>query len=343
MNTSLQEMFDSLNRKGGVYLPSLLWRDLNDRNIQQLESAGLQNLKRTVAQNYFTWVVGILNDQFRFLASTMKWRDWREVLHNVPHYEGGTGLSRTRFLELCIFSRMLYLFAERYDTHQLLKRIPEPEFGNPFPVFYRSKLISQDLANSVLEMYSILESVKLGFDMQFSVCELGAGYGRNAYVFLKAFPKCKYIIVDIPPALYVSQEYLAVVLPDRKIMRFRCFDALSEVREEFEQADIVFLLPHQAELLVEKSVDLFVNISSLHEMTREQVGAYFRLIDRLTSGHFYLKQWKSFDNLKDGITINEGGYPYPSSWRKLWTRTARAQPAFFEALYAIGVQTARWD
>lgn len=335
MNADLREMFACLEQRGGVYLPSRFWQALNEKNIRQLEDSGLGNIKRTLAQNYFTWVVGLLNDQFRFLMRQMAPRDWADVLRGLPPYDPGTGLGRLRFLELSIFSRMLWCYAERFDSRGLLKSIAEPEFGNPFPVHFRGRLISQDLANSVLELCSILEAVPLPPEQALTVCELGAGYGRNAYVFLKAFQKCRYIIVDIPPALYVSQEYLARVLPGRKILRFSCCDDAAALRAGLEQADIAFLLPHQAELLPDRSVDLFVNISSLHEMTREQVGAYFGLIDRLTRGHFYMKQWKRFENRTDGVTISEGDYPYRASWRRVFSRTARAQPAFFEALYSM--------
>ena len=121
-------------------------------------------------------------------------------------------------------------------------------------------------------------------------------------------------------------------------MRFRCFGDIEDVREELQAADIVFLLPHQAELLAAKSVDLFVNISSLHEMTKAQVSVYFRLIDRLTRGHFYTKQWKNFVNERDGIAMAETDYPYEPRWKRVLRRTARAQPAFFEALYQLGVE-----
>jgi len=118
-------------------------------------------------------------------------------------------------------------------------------------------------------------------------------------------------------------------------MRFRSRGDPHEIVEEVGKADVVFLLPHQAEQLAPKSVDLFVNISSLHEMTMAQVEAYFAMIDKVTRGHLYTKQWKSFTNPKDRITIAEGDYPYPASWRRVLSRTARAQPAFFEAVYRV--------
>jgi putative sugar O-methyltransferase len=332
-------MFDCMLRGSDVYLPSKFWEQLNQKNILQLESAGLQNIKRTVAQNYFTWVVGLRNDQFRHLAIRTGFRGWGEILRSLPSYDPSTGLSRGKFYELCIFTRMLWRLAASHDTHRLLDRIQEPQFGNPFPIFFRERLISQDLANSVLELYSILDAVPLAFEDRPTICELGAGYGRNAFVFLETFKHCKYVIVDIPPALYISQEYLARVLPDRRILRFSRFLGMRQVREQLEEADMAFLLPHQAEWLPEKSVDLFINISSLHEMTRAQIDKYFGLIDRLTRGHFFMKQWKSFTNPKDGITIRESDYPYPQHWKCLASRPARAQPAFFESVYALGKES----
>ena len=41
------------------------------------------------------------------------------------------------------------------------------------------------------------------------VIELGAGHGRVANVILHAVANVQVVIVDIPPALYVSQWYLS--------------------------------------------------------------------------------------------------------------------------------------
>jgi putative sugar O-methyltransferase len=164
---------------------------------------------------------------------------------------------------------------------------------------------------------------------------LGAGYGRNAYVFLNVFPRGKYIVIDIPPALYVSQEYLSSVFPDKKIFTFRCFTQFKEIEQEFHNADIVFLLPHQARMLPEKCIDLFINISSLHEMKMQQIKEYFNLIDKLTKGYFYSKQWFIGKNAVDGIVIKKNDYPVPSNWQELYSRPAKVQVYFFEAMYRI--------
>ena len=48
---------------------SQFWLDLNKRNIEQLKEYGYENFKRTVALNYFTWIIGFGDEQFSFLRS----------------------------------------------------------------------------------------------------------------------------------------------------------------------------------------------------------------------------------------------------------------------------------
>ena len=124
-------------------------------------------------------------------------------------------------------------------------------------------------------------------------------------------------------------------MPNRKVFKFRRFDSFAQVERELSGCDLAFLLPHQAALLPDKSVDLFLNISSLHEMAFEQVATYFALIDRLTRGLFYSKQWKVSQNSRDHITIRQEDYPVRSHWQRLYERQARVQVQFFEALYRL--------
>ena len=311
---SLDQMFDELDREGGIFRPSEFWQSLNAKNVEQLNREGIHNIKRTLAQNYFTWVIGWRHDQFRRLVTKMHPGDWVEIFRDFPGYDASTGLSRWRFVHLCIFTRMLYIYASRFDPLKLLDRLDEPSFGNPFPVHFRGKLISQDLINSVLELYAAFEGKKIDFDAPVRMCEIGAGYGRNAFVFLSFFPNCTYTIVDIPPALYVSQQYLGTV----------CHNAKAD-----------FLLPQEAAQLPNNSFDMLINISSFHEMTPQQVDAYFGLIDRTLSGRLYLKQWKRWHNPADNVVLSEGSYPYRPWWKKLYSRTTLAQPSFFEAVYEV--------
>ena len=345
----LHAMTDCLSAGDPVYVPSKFWEELNSTAVKQLEVDGVENLKQTVALNYFTWVVGQQHEQFRYLLENMSsfawpsilYRLWRRritasIAYRLTPRDVSSRLLRDQQVEMTVLTNMLWELARRTDSLGLLNTLEEPQVGNPFKIFHRGKLISQDLANSVIEFYSVRDGFNPPLDARVAICELGAGYGRNAYVFLKAFRNCKYVIVDIPPALYVSQHYLSSVFPDRRVFKFRCFESFAEVKDEFEAAEIAFLLPHQAAMLPPKSFDLFINISSLHEMTPTQIAAYFGLIDRLTKGYFYSKQWFVSENPADGVRIKHDDYPVPTHWRELYLRRARVQTAFFEAMYATG-------
>jgi hypothetical protein len=88
------------------------------------------------------------------------------------------------------------------------------------------------------------------------------------------------------------------------------------------------------ELLPDKSIDLFLNISSLHEMLPAQVNYYLGQIDRLTKGLFYMKQWKQWYNAVDKVQVTEN-YPIPKHWLSVYWRECRVQTLFFEALFRI--------
>ena len=53
----IREMFDEFEKFRPQILPSRYWVELNNKNLQQLAESGYENFKRTVARNYFTWIV----------------------------------------------------------------------------------------------------------------------------------------------------------------------------------------------------------------------------------------------------------------------------------------------
>jgi putative sugar O-methyltransferase len=164
---------------------------------------------------------------------------------------------------------------------------------------------------------------------------LGPGYGRTAY-FIKRFkPDVQYVFVDIPPALYIAQRYMKQVFPKSRIFNFRPFESYNEVRSEIEKADLVFLLPHQMEKLPKKWADMFINISSLHEMIPKQIKYYINQADRLTREYFYFKQWISDKMPEENIVISEKDYPIPKKLKKIYRRNCKVHTSFFESLYKI--------
>ncbi|MCR4298184.1 MAG: putative sugar O-methyltransferase, partial [Gallionella sp.] len=319
-----------------LYRASKLWESLFVRHIRWLRENGVSNFKRSVNLGYFQWKIGLKTDQ---LVSVLRSARLAAVLRNFLKIHisapltDDIGTARQNPFVYRLFIAGMIEKVKSADQSCLLADIDEPQLGNPWQIYYEGKLISQDLCNSLIEYLSISNEVTL--PSQLVVGELGAGYGRLAYVFLKVRKGVKYVISDIPPAIFVSQWYLSRLFPDKKIFKVRPFKDFREIQEDYEQSEIAFFLPEQLELLPEKHFGLFINISSLGEMRFDQIGNYFSQIERLTHGYFYTKQWVTSVNLDDNIVIRQGDYPVAPQWEKVYERPALVQERFFEALYRI--------
>jgi len=300
-------------------------------HMEQLQTSGYANFKRTLNLRYFNFMPSLKNVQFRNLTKYWLMHPTLQVL--TSEYKETFPSDHEGFFYK-LFVSMLYEYAKSVDKEGLLGKIEEPVEGNPFRIYRKGRLISQDICNSILEYYSIMSQIPLSAKSSLSIAELGAGYDRLAFIFLKTL-RCKYVIFDIPPALYVAQRYLSSLFPELRIFGFRDFDSHEEIESEYEDADLCFFTPNQLEFLPKPQFNLFLTISSLQEMRMEQIRNFFHLIDSYTHGYFYTKQWLKSVNRDDGVIISYEDYPVPPSWELIFSRKPPIQSSFFEALYEI--------
>ena len=69
---SLEAMIAEVNNSPPLYRPSRFWVDVNEINQTMLDELGLENLKRTLAQNYFNWLITSKKDP-QYLAVRRLW------------------------------------------------------------------------------------------------------------------------------------------------------------------------------------------------------------------------------------------------------------------------------
>jgi putative sugar O-methyltransferase len=299
---------------------SRFWARLANEQQSDLAEFGYEVLKRSQALRYFTWrwrPSGLRSsEQFRFLVArtgpAVWWRTLREP--TVPGSAQWAPARWTRF-ERRVYTyatRLAWDYAVRYGDPEVIA-LEEPKLGSPFPVMGGERLISQDLANTALEVAAIRQG--LAYEQPRSIFEIGGGYGRTAHALLSLFPEARYTIVDIEPALSISRWYLERLLPAERL-RF----------VEFGQVDS----------LVSDEFDLALSISSLQEMTPEVVASYFALMDRCVAGSVYLKQWTSWRNPVDEVISRFSDYPVPARWRLTFSRAAPIQTRFTEAMWTTG-------
>jgi putative sugar O-methyltransferase len=334
----IADMVSTLTRGEPLARPSRYWEELNKMNLAQLNEHGYENFKRTIALNYFTWVrILPWDSQIVFLCRNLP------AKVALRAFRGAFGIVRQRYFSSLdviqsfsygLLSLLLWEYILKLSFPPALLALREPEEGNPPLVYPRPGMgVSQDLANALLEYDSF--HVAIPASRPATILELGGGYGRNAFVVLRLCPEIKYIVVDIPPALWVAERYLSRVFPEKRIFRYRDFGRFEDVADEYEKAQIVFLLSTQLAGFPPNYIDLVINISSLHEMRKDQIAYYFDRFDSVLrlDGHMYIKQWRKADVLFEGVTLVEEDYPIPHGWAKVMSRTARVQAEFFEALY----------
>ena len=338
----LDEMFTELAKASMLYRPSLFWIKLNAIHLHHLSKSGINNFKRSINGKYFSWgTLGIIRHQlWPVFATLIKGNISPLFVSSFQNYDLNLGKGVRRFnpfsaLIYRIYVASLYEFVFNEDEYQILNKLKEPMTGNPFVIEYKDRLISEDLCNSVHEFYSITRYVLINEHRKIEIAELGSGYGRLGYIFLKIVPNSAYCFIDIPPALYIAQFYISKIFPKEKIFKFRPFSSFREIKKEFEQSRIRFLMPHQIELLPKKYFDLFINVSSLHEMNRKQIRNYINQADRLCKGYYYTKQWRK-SRTEDNNFIKEREYPIPKKWQVIFKRERHPiQNMFFDKLYKI--------
>ena len=337
----LAELLADLEQAPYLYRLSPFWERLAAVHIQQLQEGGFNNFKRTVSLKYFHFsLLGIVRHELHPVLWTWLKKPCLEVFKaNLPHARSSQqGIRSFTAFENFFYRTWVALLRDsvsNVDSLGLLDSICEPGIGNPFRIHYRGQWTSEDLCNAVHEFYSTCSEVFVD-GCQLDVAELGAGYGRLAYVFLKALRSATYTIIDVPPAICIAQRYLSEVFPYERIFHYRRFSNFADVKAEFEASRIRFLAAHQIELLPDKLFDLLINISSLHEMTMNQIRNYLCQIDRVCRGQFYTKQWKVSRAAENGFVIRETEYPIPSGWERIYHRQHPLQRMFFEALYLVG-------
>jgi putative sugar O-methyltransferase len=338
-NDHFIEMAAEVDAGSDLYRPSTFWKDLNSINKQWLEEFGLENFKRTVSQNYFNWLIRSPRDP-QFLAVLRQWLhrptaaplfsrlERPDLLKTAVGTEGSLGRSARQIYRL--FVSMHWEMTAKEDRMGLTDVLEEPALGNPIRVRSGGRDISQDLANSIRELNAIDRYTPIGTRTR--IAELGAGYGRLAFAAL-SYARVRYFVFDIPPALYVSQWYLARLFPDRKIFPFQRFADFRAVEAELEQAEIAFLTPNQIALFPDGYFDVFASISTLPEMRPSQIDNYLSLIARLAGSAVYLKQWRTWRNVRDDFAFTYDSLVLPSPWALRLDAPDDVQPMFQQRVW----------
>lgn len=122
-------------------------------------------------------------------------------------------------------------------------------------------------------------------------CDLGAGMGRQVEIVAAQYPEMTCLAFDIPPQLYVCNQFLKKRFPDR-VVEFK--DAINldisgktEVPEEL-RGKIIVLPPNKMPEWANIKVDLFWNSACFQEMEPDIVRNYLNLVKQMRTEIIYI-------------------------------------------------------
>ena len=150
-----------------------------------------------------------------------------------------------------------------------------------------------------------------------TILEIGAGSGRIVDAYLSIYPDNKYIICDVPPAIFITYKRVKARFPNKKISF--CFDGNFE--QEFEKNDITFIFPDQMSF-INKKIDLVLAIDCFHEMDKKTIKFFFEKINNITNNLYFSIWEKTKVSYSKGLVgkvnildYENGDYSIPNNWK----------------------------
>lgn len=332
--------------------PNKFWESIAAKHERMLDDFGINNFKRTVAHNYQNWLICSAEDsQWQGLRKLWQHEKFINPVLNTIEAVDDAGfiwevdnpsyaLSAPGALAVYkLATGILWEIALAQDKFEFLADFEESIVGNPIRLRRNGVLISQDTAHSARELNTLFSVAKLSKTGRLTFAELGAGQGRLAEMIGRSTDH-RYYIFDIAPTLAVSQWYIQQLFPNEKIFTFRDFDSWNQIEEELNDSRFAFFTANQIKLMPKESVDVFINICSLMEMTTQQIDYFLGRISDVTRYVFLSKQWYEWDNPNDHIHLSKDDFKlkqgfdllheqpdeiYKELFLQIWRRSARIE------------------
>ena len=316
----LKEITDLFINSESYNFVSNYWNYINIKNFKQIiKDGGINNYANTVAKNYYYFAhfeekeiqqtcEKIENDLINFKFNLFKKHEYINYSESI-HYN--------------TFVVLLYLNLKKRRIFEKLKDLSDRgylSFNDPF-IEVDNVNVTTDKINALFDYEKIDKFAKLQNIK--SILEIGAGSGRTSQAIMTFNQNLRYIICDIPPAIFISYTRLKKTFPDKKIKFLFNYKNEKSLMDEINNNDISFIFPHQMKDIQNKSIDLTLAIDCIHEMDKKTIKYYFHQINKF-SNLFYFSVWKKTIVLHSGIFAKNSNrldyysndYPIPDNWKK---------------------------
>jgi putative sugar O-methyltransferase len=295
-----------------------VWGSIGTDHRQMIERYGFASFKRHINFQYGQWAVSTLRSRFTLTVLAALIRRGVIPRHTRVDWSDADGIiwpdeepnTRWRLRAYAFYCGLLWQYAVRHDRLGAMRAL-EPSLGRPMPIYFGGRLISQDIAMASLDLNRMADEMPLMAKTR--VLEIGAGYGRLAYLLRSLVPNVQYSIVDISPALAISQGYLTSIFGEASGMRF--------------------LLPHQLDEIPDNYFDLALNVSSFDEMPPAVSIGYLKTIGRVCRGHLFLSGYARSSHRGQRLGVDE--LPYDPTWKAVYDAPHNLFPGWVDRVFQI--------
>lgn len=304
------------------------WLYLCKTHIELIVDKGIENYKQTIEKRHYWGEASLESRLIKPIISDTINIDVDSQMIFKPH--DGCSISESIGHNIANVILLNYIVNNKLGNY--LDFMEESTFGNPIAINYNNKKISYALLSSILEVDVVSKNIELKEGHRF--LELGAGSGRTCIAMCKTKKNIRYIICDIPPALYISQENVSREFSEKKIFKFQNFKSFSDVKDDMISAEIAFISPEQLHLIPNKFIDTSIAIDCLHEMTNETVVHYFEEFNRISDTLYFksqIKQWADTSHK----SLDFDTYPIRGNWKKVLHEKSIVPNDYFNAIYKM--------
>jgi len=221
-----------------------------------------------------------LKIMYFILRTSLKFKNTRSFVFYLV--ESLAGSDYTDLNLLC------YEFAKSYGQNNRAEPIYKFEastIGNPENAFHvNNKTYTVSLLNYYIQYAYCCKHVN--FDSIEAIAESGSGMGKQVEVIKKLHPHITFYVFDIPPQLYVAEQYLSALFPN-SVVSYRRTRKMKSIPENHKGKIFIFE-PSKIATLTNLHYDLFWNSSSFQETEPPNVLNYLKYVNRQAEKYIFL-------------------------------------------------------
>lgn len=297
----LDLMMNDNKKAPKLYQATNYWFRYEKILIPELKTLGLHNFRRRhnsllssfgacdyLPSSEFTNIQYVKREGFSrklvhfFLRNLLKNKKFEKLINYVA--SGYVGISQN---DLNLLS---YEFANYYGRMNKAKPIENFEgsqVGNPENAFWiDGKLYTTALLNYYVK-YSYCCQF-LNFNSINTITEIGSGGAKQIEVIKKLHPHITFYLFDIPPPLYVTEQYLQSLFPG-SVISYRETRNTEQISTT-EPGKIFIFGPEKISELKDLSYDFFFNTHSFQEMEPKIVLNYLNFVNSQTKKYVFLAE-----------------------------------------------------